>query len=164
MAHNSWLVSTETALPCGPCTTSCSRVRLGSAWLGAVDVAPADISLAGDLAVEAGERYGKSLHGTHGVLVVQSENVVRYPAKLHHYVVHWNEEIVEETRIQLQLFTDEIILTCQHVENDLLKHSVLRWLEQYEWLMVCICITNTGDVKKIIFHLRPQRDYLGVCC
>lgn len=50
-------------------------------------VSPATL-LARDLAVEAGERYGEGLHGTHGVLVVQRENVVRYPAKLHHYVVH----------------------------------------------------------------------------
>lgn len=50
-------------------------------------VSPAAL-LACDLAIEAGERYGEGLHGTHGVLVVQRENVVRYPAKLHHYVVH----------------------------------------------------------------------------
>lgn len=45
-------------------------------------------SLARDLAVEAGESDGEGLHRTHGVLVVQREDVVRYPAELHHYVVH----------------------------------------------------------------------------
>lgn len=57
-----------------------------------------DHLLACDLAVEAGERDGEGLHGTHGVLEVQRENVVRYPAKLHHYVVHWREGIVKEKR------------------------------------------------------------------
>lgn len=47
-----------------------------------------ELLLACNFAIKARERYGKGLHGTHWVAVVQGENVVGYSTKLHHNVVH----------------------------------------------------------------------------
>ena len=43
--------------------------------------------LTGQLAVEAGESNGKGLQGTHRVVIVHGEDILRYAAKLHHNVV-----------------------------------------------------------------------------
>lgn len=46
-------------------------------------------SLAGQLAVEAGQANGEGLKGTHGVVVVEGEEVLCHSAKLHDDVVRW---------------------------------------------------------------------------
>jgi len=46
----------------------------------------------GNFAIKAGECDGKGLHGTHGVVVVQRENVISYSSKLHYDVVHWKKK------------------------------------------------------------------------
>lgn len=44
-------------------------------------------SLAGQLAVEAGQRDGEGLQGTHGVVKVHGEDVFGHTTELHHNVV-----------------------------------------------------------------------------
>ena len=48
-------------------------------------------SLAGQLAVEAGEPDGKGLERAERVVVVQREHVVGHASKLHDYVVSWKQ-------------------------------------------------------------------------
>lgn len=60
--------------------------------MGVLHAGPGPTLFTCDFAIEAGERDGEGLHGTHGVVEVQSENVVSYPAELHHDVVHWKGE------------------------------------------------------------------------
>lgn len=48
-------------------------------------------SLAGQFAIEAREANGKGLESTHGVAIVQSEDVFGYSAKLHYDVVRCRE-------------------------------------------------------------------------
>lgn len=57
---------------------------------------------ASDFAIKAGERDGKGLDGTQGVVIVQSENVISYSSKLHHNVVHWKES---EANLNEAMFT-----------------------------------------------------------
>lgn len=45
----------------------------------------------GDFAIKARECDGEGLHGTKRVVEVQRENVISYPSKLHHNVVHWKK-------------------------------------------------------------------------
>lgn len=73
---------------------SCARVFKGASscsptavWCERVDDL-ASLLFTRYFAIEARERYGKGLHGTHRVAVVQRENVIGYSAKLHHNVVH----------------------------------------------------------------------------
>lgn len=45
----------------------------------------------GQLAVEAREADGERLKSTHGIIVVQSEDVFGHSAKLHDNVVSWKK-------------------------------------------------------------------------
>lgn len=56
--------------------------------------------LAGDFAIEAGECNGEGLNGAQRVVEVQGENVVSYPSKLHHNVVHWERDCCVTTNRQ----------------------------------------------------------------
>lgn len=69
---------------------SCSDVSVGVLHTGFSVSRQMGISLlfTCNFAIKAGERYGKGLHGTHRVVVVQRENVIGYSAELHHNVVH----------------------------------------------------------------------------
>ena len=54
-------------------------------WYDRTDLLP--LSLAGQFAVEAGERHPKGLEGAHGVAVVHGEDVLGHAAELHDDVV-----------------------------------------------------------------------------
>lgn len=49
-------------------------------------------SLAGQFAVKTGQADGKGLQCTHGVVVVQREDVLSNTAELHHDVVRWRTD------------------------------------------------------------------------
>lgn len=58
------------------------------AWSDVGEPKTEELLFACNFAIKARERYGKGLHGTHWVVVVQGENVISYSTKLHHDVVH----------------------------------------------------------------------------
>lgn len=58
------------------------------AWSDVGEPKTEELLFACNFAIKARERYGKGLHGTHWVAVVQGENVISYSTKLHHDVVH----------------------------------------------------------------------------
>lgn len=64
----------------------CSRPIV--AWSDVGEPKTEELLFACNFAIKARERYGKGLHGTHWVAVVQGENVISYSTKLHHDVVH----------------------------------------------------------------------------
>ena len=59
----------------------------GSAWGGGTGLETSCL-LTGYLPIEAGESDGEGLNSTHGVAVVQCEDIVGNATKLHHDVVH----------------------------------------------------------------------------
>lgn len=74
-----------------PITGSVEGISKDMGWSD-VSVGGCFLLFTGDFAIKARERDGKGLHGTQRVVEVQCENVVSYPSKLHHNVVHWKRQ------------------------------------------------------------------------
>ncbi len=48
-------------------------------------------SLTGQFAIKGRQGDGKGLQGTHGETVIHGEDVLRYTAELHYYVIVWKK-------------------------------------------------------------------------
>lgn len=114
------------------------------AWSGVGEPKTEELLFACNFAIKARERYGKGLHGTHGVAVVQGENVISYSTKLHHDVVHCKKKKKKKEGCVKKVFkllgSSFLYFASQHSDIKPNKN-----FKKYMYLFIYVCLLKLNS-------------------